>query len=215
MASVIQGSLLVAAHGFVRDLQQPAVVSQTRDEGGVYEPFFRVLLASGIVLRVAVTVESEPGVCVKCGGAIDDDAVVTAKARLEAKLRADAVPTPPKVCSRCLVAVLGASATAEPDKLRAAARAVWNDAQPTIEPSVHRVRVELLRALDSALSAPTPDLRALAELANEAADEALFDIVDGHEDAWCLRRETLNKLIEALELAGVRKKSSTRAEDRR
>lgn len=56
---------------------------------------------------------------------------------------------------------------------------------------------------------PTPDalavLRKVAELANEAAEEALFDDLDSE---WQITRSTLDRLLEALYATGIRKKMS-------
>lgn len=61
MAMAVQGALFSAAATFVsRALVQPAIADQGLDADGNYEPFFRIRLASGIVLRVDVTVDSAP-----------------------------------------------------------------------------------------------------------------------------------------------------------
>lgn len=60
MAAYLQGALLAGAAEVVKSVTQPASVRQAFDGDGYYEPHFLVTLASGIVLRVTVTVESEP-----------------------------------------------------------------------------------------------------------------------------------------------------------
>lgn len=63
MSLFLQGALLSAASGFIHEEEaifSNALVQQPVDEAGVIRPFFRIHLASGIVLRVEVRPEIEP-----------------------------------------------------------------------------------------------------------------------------------------------------------
>lgn len=63
MADFLQGALTMHAGVFVTNpagpIRQPAHVDQPIDAQGDYEPFFRIKLASGAVIRVEVYVEKE------------------------------------------------------------------------------------------------------------------------------------------------------------
>ena len=59
MQAFVQGGLMMSAQGFAKTaLTQPVEIDQPADEQGNYEPYFLMKLASGIVLRVSVSVET-------------------------------------------------------------------------------------------------------------------------------------------------------------
>lgn len=63
MALYLQGALVQAAEAITSGdkalFVQPVLVQQPVDEAGEVEPYFRVLLASGVCLLVRVEVEHE------------------------------------------------------------------------------------------------------------------------------------------------------------